>query len=77
MKWTEPPVPTGKNMLFGIITNILRMKMNFTEKAVARTFFQNLTQATIDWNRLGEKSDKYKQSEKQIKQMLTEVAVHE
>jgi V/A-type H+-transporting ATPase subunit A len=63
--------------VFGKITNVMRMKMHFKEKAAARTFFQNLTQATKDWNRLVEKSDEYKQSVKQIKQMLAEVTVHE
>ncbi len=63
--------------VFGKITNILRTKMNFKEKAAARTFFQNLTQATKDWNRMVVNSDEYKQSVKQIKQMLVEVSVHE
>ncbi len=63
--------------VFGKITNILRTNMNFKDKAAARTFFQNLTQATKDWNRLVEKSDEYKQSVKQIKQMLAKVTVHE
>jgi V/A-type H+-transporting ATPase subunit A len=47
--------------------------MNFKDKEKARWFFQSLTQATKDWNRLATDTDEFKALEDRMEKMLTEV----
>lgn len=59
--------------VYGKLTQILRSAMTFKEKDEARKFFQNLTQVTMDWNRVHEGTDEFKSLESKIEQMLAEV----
>ncbi len=59
--------------VFGAITKILKTKMKFADKDSARRFFQNLTQATKDWNRVAMDSGEFKALEERIVKMLAEV----
>jgi len=63
--------------VYGKIVGILTLNMNIKDKGDARTFFQNLTQVTKDWNRVVEGSEEFKKLESQIEQMLTEVTANE
>jgi len=55
------------------IVDILKAQMNFVDKEAARSFFQQLSQITKDWNRVDMESDEFKKLEEQIEQMLAEV----
>jgi len=59
--------------VFGVITRILRSRMRFKAKESARAFFQRLARVTRDWNRVPMKDPQFKQLEKQLEDMLSEV----
>lgn len=59
--------------MFERLHSVLKARMEFKDKAGARKFFQALTQATKDWNRIPMDSDEFKAAERRITQMLAEV----
>ncbi|NLE66403.1 MAG: V-type ATP synthase subunit A [Lentisphaerae bacterium] len=66
------PADRQKHM-FERLYSVLMARMHFKDKAGARKFFQALTQATKDWNRIPMDSDEFKAAERRITQMLAEV----
>lgn len=59
--------------VFQVISKILFTKMNFNDKALARRFFHQITQTTKDWNRVEINTDDFKNTEKKLLDMLSEV----
>jgi len=59
--------------VFARILKILKTPMNFSEKEVARQYFQKLTQMTKDWNRIARDKIEFKQAEETIEKSLAEV----
>ena len=62
--------------VFGKLAKFLAADLRFKDKAEARSFFQRLTQAVKDWNRIAMDDPAFKDAEKQINDMLTEVVYH-
>jgi V/A-type H+-transporting ATPase subunit A len=60
--------------VFGVIADILARPLQSDEKAVARRFFQHLTQVTRDWNRTPMDDPAFGELEDQITHMVLEVA---
>jgi V/A-type H+-transporting ATPase subunit A len=60
--------------VFERIARLLRAKLKFADKDSARAFFQRLTQATKDWNRLAMQTPEFEELERRIGQLLAEVA---
>lgn len=60
--------------VFGKLCNVLRGRQGFADKDSARRFFQRLTQAIKDWNRLGFKDPEFARQEIKLDAMLAEVA---
>jgi V/A-type H+-transporting ATPase subunit A len=58
--------------VFGILLRILGSKFNFTGKDEARTWFAKLRQQFIDYNYAPWGGDKFKQLEKEIRDMVAE-----
>ena len=55
------------------LARILRAEITFKDKTEARHFFHTLTQTTKDWNRIHMESDKFKDVQKKIEDMVAEV----
>jgi V/A-type H+-transporting ATPase subunit A len=62
--------------VFSVIAGILKAKMTFKDKAVARRFFHRLTQATKDWNRVDMKDEAFKTAQVKLEEMVAEVTDH-
>ncbi len=62
-----------QSYVFDRLHSILQTSMTFADKETARSFFQKLTQATIDWNRLVMDSDDFHNQEKRLEQLVAEV----
>ena len=60
--------------VFGVIADILARPLQSDEKAMARRFFQHLTQVTRDWNRTPMDDPAFGELEDQITHMVLEVA---
>lgn len=60
--------------VFSVITSILSTTLSFADKDEARSFFQRLTQATLDWNRADMDSEDFASLEESIRNMISEVA---
>jgi V/A-type H+-transporting ATPase subunit A len=61
--------------VFAVIAEILARSLHFDEKAVARRFFQDLTQLTRDWNRTPMEAREFERLERQIVATVMEVTV--
>jgi V/A-type H+-transporting ATPase subunit A len=61
--------------VFTAISDILASSLDFEDKAAARRFFQDLTQATRDWNRTPMGAPEFEQLERQLVAMVREVTV--
>jgi V/A-type H+-transporting ATPase subunit A len=61
--------------VYARIHRILRTPMRFPDKDSARRFFQRLTQATNDWNRMPFGSADFEAGERRIEALVAEVAV--
>ena len=61
--------------VYARIHRILRTPMRFSDKDGARRFFQRLTQATNDWNRMAFGSTEFAAGERRIEALVAEVAV--
>lgn len=59
--------------VFGRIHRILKTSLTFPDKDEARRFFQRLTQATTDWNRMEFGSPEFAAAEQQIQAMVAAV----
>ncbi|MCF8038349.1 MAG: V-type ATP synthase subunit A [Desulfohalobiaceae bacterium] len=59
--------------VFDRMVSLLKQEMRFQNKDEARAFFQNLTQAAIDWNRTDMDSDQFQEKQKQLEDMAAEV----
>jgi V/A-type H+/Na+-transporting ATPase subunit A len=66
------PVDRQKHV-FGFISRLMKLKMKFSDKDVARAFFQTLTQNTRDWNQIAFDSDEFKKIEEQLDHQIAEV----
>jgi V/A-type H+-transporting ATPase subunit A len=60
--------------VFALLTRILAAGMAFADKDAARTFFQELTQATRDWNRTAADTEDFAAAEARIGSMLAEAS---
>lgn len=60
--------------VYGRIAQILRTPMRFAGKDEARKYFQRLTQATNDWNRIPFESAEFQDAERKLLAMVNEVA---
>jgi V/A-type H+/Na+-transporting ATPase subunit A len=60
--------------VFGQVVRVLRAELDFDDKDAARRFFQTLTQATRDWNRMLMESDGFAAAEERLDAMLAEVS---
>ena len=65
-----------QRLVFGVVTDILRAAMAFTDKTTARRFFQDLAQLAKDWNRTPLDDPSFERLQQQIQSMVTEVAPH-
>ncbi len=63
--------------VFGRIYRILQTNLSFPDKDAARRFFQRLTQATADWNRLEFDSAEFRAAESEIDAMVAAVTATE
>jgi V/A-type H+/Na+-transporting ATPase subunit A len=59
--------------VFNRLTGILATPLKFADKALARKFFQTLTQATKDWNEAPQDAPAFGEIEARLKQMIAEV----
>ena len=59
--------------VFTVLAGILRTEMAFNDKAEARRFFHQLTQATRDWNRAAIETEEFKQLRARLESMVAEV----
>ncbi|MEI6147817.1 MAG: V-type ATP synthase subunit A [bacterium] len=62
--------------MFQVLLRVLRARMKFAGKDEARQFFQRLTQATRDWNRVAMESGEFKQQQARVESLLAEVSSH-
>ena len=62
--------------VFAAIGAFLDAPLRFDDKDAARRFFQRLTQATRDWNRMPPDTPPFKEQEKRLQDMLAEVTEH-
>ncbi len=62
-----------QSYVFDRLHSFLQTSMTFADKDAARSFFQKLTQATIDWNRLAMDSDDFHHQEKRLEQLVADV----
>ncbi len=64
--------------VFQFLIKILKTKMKFADKDLARAFFSRLTQVAKDWNRVDmpESKEEFQRLEEQINEMLAEVTDH-
>jgi len=61
--------PERQSRMFRAISRILATVMDFEDKAAARRFFQLLTQATKDWNRVEMEMDAFSEIENRLERM--------
>ncbi|MDZ7759426.1 MAG: V-type ATP synthase subunit A [Desulfovermiculus sp.] len=61
---------------FARICFVLNTEMSFDHKDQARSFFQNLTQTTLDWNRSSEESQEFASLGEKIKNLVAEQAAY-
>ncbi len=61
--------------VFEFLTDVLDAEFSFEEKSEARTYFQEMTQAVKDWNRMEWQSDAFEKQEKKLRARLEEKAV--
>ncbi|MCX7819888.1 MAG: V-type ATP synthase subunit A [Kiritimatiellae bacterium] len=66
--------PARQRYVFERIARILRTAMKFETKDAARRFFQRLTQAVKDWNRVEMSALEFAEIERRIEAMVAEVA---
>jgi V/A-type H+/Na+-transporting ATPase subunit A len=59
--------------VFSRLVKTLRTTMKFEDKDAARRFFQNLTQATRDWNQIPMDNEDFKKQEERLEHMIAEV----
>jgi len=59
--------------VFDRLMNILEKTMRFDSKDEARSFFQKLTQAAVDWNRTAMDRDEFQEQEQALIRLLGEV----
>jgi V/A-type H+-transporting ATPase subunit A len=62
--------------VFATIGAFIDAALRFEDKDAARRFFQRLTQATRDWNRIPPNTPAFKEHEKRLQDMLAEVTDH-
>jgi V/A-type H+-transporting ATPase subunit A len=60
-------------LVFGDLVEIARTPMKFSGQAAARHFFQTLTQATKEWNRMPWGSDDFEEGRARVQQLVAEV----
>ena len=56
--------------VFDKILSVINKSFSFSDKSAARTFFQNLRQAFIDWNYIAWDTDDFKAQEAKIDELL-------
>ena len=56
--------------VFDKILSVINKNFSFSDKSAARTFFQNLRQAFIDWNYIAWDTDDFKAQEAKIDELL-------
>ncbi|MFW5870323.1 MAG: V-type ATP synthase subunit A, partial [Candidatus Sumerlaeota bacterium] len=61
--------------VFSFLAEVLEADFDFDEKSEARTYFQELTQAMKDWNRMEWQSDEFKKQEETLRSRLDEKSV--
>jgi len=59
--------------VFGDLLRILRASLRFASKDAARRLFQDLTQATKDWNRCAWASSEYDEARERVQRLVAEV----
>ncbi len=59
--------------VYGLLVQVLQKDLHFHDKDAARTFFQRLLQAMIDWNRAPFGAPEFQSGEQRIRQMVAEV----
>jgi V/A-type H+-transporting ATPase subunit A len=59
--------------VFDVLSGLLAARLTFADKAAARRFFHQLTQATRDWNRVDMDAPPFGEIETQLKAMVAEV----
>lgn len=62
--------------VFAFLSDILRTRFSFKDKAHARRFFQALTQVFKDWNRVQMATEDFKSLQQKMENMLSEVKAH-
>ncbi len=62
-----------QRFIFSMVVQLLRSKLQFEDKAAARTFFQKLTQTCRDMNGCAFKADEFNRLEQQWKRMLADI----
>ena len=65
-----------QSYVFNFLSRILKARFDFKGKDEARHFFQRLTQATKDWNRLVMETKEFKQAEKRLADLIAEAEKH-
>ncbi|MGM0646551.1 MAG: V-type ATP synthase subunit A [Thermodesulfobacteriota bacterium] len=65
--------PQRQTYVFDRLHSILQTPLAFADKEAARTFFQQLTQMTIDWNRASMDSTTFQNQEQQLEKLVAEV----
>lgn len=63
--------------VYGAMVGMLRQEMVFKDKDAARSFFQRLLQAAIDWNRAAFGSAEFAAAEQRVRGMVEEVKKQE
>jgi V/A-type H+-transporting ATPase subunit A len=61
---------------FAQVCSILNTELAFESKDQARSFFQTLTQTTLDWNRTPEESEEFEDLREKIKSHVAEQALY-
>jgi V/A-type H+-transporting ATPase subunit A len=61
---------------FSRICFVLSTEMSFDSKDQARSFFQTLTQTTLDWNRSPEDSEEFASLGEKIKNLVAEQSAY-
>jgi V/A-type H+-transporting ATPase subunit A len=63
-----------QKMAFAQVSSVLNTDLSFADKEQARSFFQTLTQTTLDWNRSSEEDEAYQALQDKIQDQLAEQA---
>ncbi len=61
--------------VFSVVVEALMSNLQFSDKGHALQFFQTLRSAFIDWNYRPWQSEKFREAEKKVRQMLNEVTI--